>query len=134
MEKIIYLEIIAPGKVFYKGNVLSVTVPGKLGEFQVLYNHATLVSTLGFGRLKIEKETGEKEHYFANGGVVEVKNNKVVILAEEIINVTDIDKKQVENELSVLEKKLIEKKINKDEILDKMEILRAKLRLSGEVT
>ncbi|MCX7833631.1 MAG: ATP synthase F1 subunit epsilon [Ignavibacteria bacterium] len=134
MEKLLYLEIIGPAKVFFKGNVTSVTIPGKLGEFQVLYNHASLVSTLGFGRIKIEKESGDKELFYAKGGVVEVKKNKVVILAEEIIGVNEIDREEVENELSILEKKLLEKGVNKVEILDKMEILRTKLRLSKEIT
>lgn len=134
MDKVLYLEIIGPGKVYYKGNIVSVTIPGKLGEFQVLYNHATLVSTLGFGRIKIEKDNGEIQHFYANGGLVEVIKNKVTILAEEIMSMGDINVKEVENELSLLEDKLREKGVDKDEILNKMEILRTKLRLTKEIT
>jgi len=130
LDKLIYLEIIGPGKVFFKGNVKYVTIPGELGEFQVLYNHASLISTLGFGRIRIEKENDDIEVFFANKGVVEVKNNKVIILAEEIVNAKDIDKKDIEIELKTLEKKLSEKGVDKNAVLNEMEVLRTKLRLS----
>jgi len=85
------LEIITPQKVSYKGQVQSVTVPGTLGSFQILYNHAPLISTLEVGVIKI-KAAGDKTEYYATaGGTVEVLQNKVLILADSLEFAEDID-------------------------------------------
>lgn len=74
------LEIISPEKKLFSGEVSSVTVPGSNGLFQVLNNHAPIISTLKKGAVKVETAEGEKS-FEINGGVVEVLNNKVVVLA-----------------------------------------------------
>lgn len=74
------LEIISPEKKLFSGEASSVTVPGSSGMFQVLNNHAPIISTLKKGTVKIETAEGEKS-FEVNGGVVEVLNNKVVVLA-----------------------------------------------------
>lgn len=85
------LEIITPAKAAYSGKVISVTVPGSAGEFQVLFNHAPLMSTFEIGTVKIKDES-EKEQIFAtSGGVVEVHANKVLILADSLESKGEID-------------------------------------------
>ncbi len=74
------LEIISPEKKLFSGEASSVTVPGSSGMFQVLTNHAPIISTLKKGTVKVETAEGEK-NFEINGGVVEVLNNKVVVLA-----------------------------------------------------
>lgn len=74
------LEIISPEKKLFSGEVSSVTVPGSNGLFQVLNNHAPIISTLKKGAVKVETAEGEKS-FEINGGVVEVLNNKIVVLA-----------------------------------------------------
>lgn len=74
------LEIISPEKKLFSGDASSVTVPGSSGMFQVLNNHAPIISTLKKGTVKVETAEGEKS-FEINGGVVEVLNNKVVVLA-----------------------------------------------------
>ena len=76
------VTIITPDTLAFEGeNITSVTVPGTLGSFQVLKNHAAIVSTLEDGKVIIE--TGkEKKEFFIKGGVVEVKDNIISILAE----------------------------------------------------
>ena len=77
------LEIITPEKDVYKGEVESVYFPGSDGSFGILNNHAALVSTLKEGEIKvIEKEGGSEQLFPIKGGVVEVSNNKVIVLAE----------------------------------------------------
>lgn len=77
------LEILTPDKKVYEGEVNSVTVPGAQGSFEVLNNHAPIISTLEDGKVIIRG--GEGEHsFFIKGGVVEVINNKVIVLAEGI--------------------------------------------------
>jgi len=77
------LEILTPDKKVYEGEVNSVTVPGAQGSFEVLNNHAPIISTLEDGKVIIRGGGGEQS-FFIKGGVVEVINNKVVVLAEGI--------------------------------------------------
>ena len=74
------LEIITPDKKVFSGEVEVVTLPGTDGSFQVLKDHAALVSTLGKGILK-----ADKQEFAIDGGVVEVLNNKVLVLAEAVL-------------------------------------------------
>ncbi|MEE4197701.1 MAG: ATP synthase F1 subunit epsilon [Bacteroidales bacterium] len=77
------LEIITPDKKVYSGKVNLVQVPGTKGLFEVLEYHAPIISTLEKGRVKIVE--GSSESFFhIDGGVIEVKNNRVIILAESI--------------------------------------------------
>jgi len=79
------LEIITPDKNVFEGEVSIVTLPGKNGEFQLMNDHAPLVSTLAKGNLTFE-QGGSKNSYLVDGGVIEVVNNKVLVLAEVILN------------------------------------------------
>jgi F-type H+-transporting ATPase subunit epsilon len=76
-----FLEIITPEKKIYSGEVTSVKVPGAIGQFQILKNHAPIISTLVKGKVVIKTATGN-ESFDVNGGVIEVLKNKIVVLAE----------------------------------------------------
>jgi F-type H+-transporting ATPase subunit epsilon len=76
------LEIIAPDQNLYSGEVDLVQVPGSKGSFEILRNHAPLISTLEEGRIKIVDVKGGTTFFEVNGGVIEVKNNKIIVLAE----------------------------------------------------
>ena len=80
-----HLEIITPDKKVFAGEANAVTFPGTEGQFQVLNNHAPLVSTLGVGDVVVETTAAAKHTYRIDGGVVEVLKNKVLVLAEAII-------------------------------------------------
>lgn len=91
MEKFLHLEIITTDRKIFSGDVISVTAPGTLGEFQVLYNHAPLVSTLDIGIIKIVSTTQNEEVFASSGGILEVRDNKIIILAEAIEKENEID-------------------------------------------
>ena len=76
-----FLEIITPDKKVFEGEVTAVQVPGTNGQFQMLENHAAIISTLINGKVKVKTKSGE-ETFDVHGGVVEMLKNKVVILAE----------------------------------------------------
>ena len=95
------LQIITPEYVIFDGEVDSVIVPGTKGQFQMLQNHAPIVSTLEKGRVEIHTHTSTKVHYQnengklelspsdekvmylqIDGGIVEFNNNKCIILAD----------------------------------------------------
>jgi F-type H+-transporting ATPase subunit epsilon len=77
------VDILTPDRTIFSGEAISVVAPGTSGSFEVLNQHAALISTLGKGELKLR--TSEKvETYKVEGGVVEVLANKVVVLVESI--------------------------------------------------
>jgi len=75
------VEIITPDKQLFKGEATSVVVPGSDGLLGILSNHAPLISSLKKGTVKVSSNNGD-ESFEVNGGVVEVLNNSVMILAE----------------------------------------------------
>jgi F-type H+-transporting ATPase subunit epsilon len=78
------VEIITPDSNIFTGdNVGLIQLPGIDGSFEVLNNHAPLISVLRSGRIKIIIKGEKEEHFFdIKGGVIEVLNNKVLVLAE----------------------------------------------------
>lgn len=76
------LEIITPDKKVYAGEVNSVKLPGKDGSFGILNNHAPLISTLKTGKIKVIDNTNATHYFDVKGGVVEVLNNKITVLAD----------------------------------------------------
>ncbi|HSG68480.1 MAG TPA: ATP synthase F1 subunit epsilon [Bacteroidales bacterium] len=76
------LEIITPDKSVYTGEVSLVQLPGIDGSFEILNNHAPLISVLKEGKIKIRDEQGKEQFFEVKGGVIEVLKNKVLILAE----------------------------------------------------
>jgi len=77
------LTIITPDKLAYEGEATSVTVPGTAGSFQILKNHATIVSTLADGNVVI-RDNKHETIFAIKGGVVEAKDNAITILAESL--------------------------------------------------
>ena len=76
------LDIISPDKELFSGEVKYVGVPGIDGSLGILNNHAPLITTLDTGDVLIRMEDGSEETFPVKGGVLEVLNNKVIILAE----------------------------------------------------
>lgn len=78
------LEILTPDKKVFDGEVTSVTVPGTQGSFEVLTNHAPIISTLEKGKVII-RNAGKEVFFTISGGAIEVINNKIIVLAESVI-------------------------------------------------
>ncbi len=83
-EKSFRLDIITPTRVVFQGGATSVSAPGIAGSFQILYNHAPLLSAIGIGIIRIRDTEGLEVRYSTGGGFVEVKDNAVVVLAESV--------------------------------------------------
>jgi len=91
-----FLEIVTPEASIFQDEVDSVTVPGVTGEFQMLNNHAPIVSLLQAGKVKIQGNFTLDEAYenmfskgdnnskvlMINSGTVEMNNNKIIILVD----------------------------------------------------
>ena len=76
------LEIITPEQTLFTGEVSLVQLPGIDGSFEVLNNHAPLISVLAAGKVKIQDSQKQLQYFEIKGGVIEVLHNKVLILAE----------------------------------------------------
>lgn len=77
-----FLEIITPDKKVFEGNVKLVKLPGSKGAFEMLNNHAPIISTLEKGTIKVIEENNKELFFEVNGGVVENKANKIIVLVE----------------------------------------------------
>ena len=78
------IEIITPDKKVYEGDIKSVRVPGKKGSFQVLKDHAPIISTLEKGNVIMVEQEGAEKVFEIGGGVIEVKANKIILLADSV--------------------------------------------------
>jgi F-type H+-transporting ATPase subunit epsilon len=78
------IEILTPDKKIYDGEIKSVRVPGKKGSFQVLNDHAPIISTLDSGSVRIVDQENTEIIYNISGGVIEVKANKIILLADSV--------------------------------------------------
>jgi F-type H+-transporting ATPase subunit epsilon len=78
------IEIITPDKKIFAGDIKSVRVPGEKGSFQVLKDHAPIISTLEGGIVYMVDMDGKEIQYVISGGVVEVKANKIILLADSV--------------------------------------------------
>ncbi len=79
------IEIITPDRKVYEGDIKSIRVPGKKGSFQVLKDHAPIISTLEKGPVIIVDQTNNELRYEIAEGVIEVKQNKIILLTESVI-------------------------------------------------
>lgn len=79
------LEIITPDKNLFSGEINLVKVPGTNGSFEMMNNHAPIVSSLANGEIKVIPVSGEEIFFNITGGIVELNNNKVSILVESLV-------------------------------------------------
>jgi len=76
------LEIITPEKELFSGEVASVKFPGQNGGFEILNNHAPIISTLSKGEIIVVTNDKNTQQFKINGGVIEMQNNKIIVLAD----------------------------------------------------
>ena len=76
------LEITSPDKQIFSGEATLVQLPGSDGLFEILHNHAPMIAALGPGRAKVQTVDGKLQLFEIRGGVCEVKENIITVLAE----------------------------------------------------
>ncbi len=76
------IEIITPDSTLFNGEASLVQLPGKDGSFEILNNHAPIISVLRAGKIKLVGKDKQTQFFEVKGGVVEVKKNKIIVLAE----------------------------------------------------
>lgn len=76
------VEIITPDAKLFDGEVNSIQLPGTNGRFEILNDHAPIISTLSAGEISVSLDKGQSESFSIQGGVIEMQNNKIIVLAD----------------------------------------------------
>ena len=115
MEDNFKLEIISPEKIIFSDNTTMVTLPSYEGDMSVLKNHISIITFLRPGIIKIQKNEGNFDDFFAQDGTVEYFNNSLVVLSASAINVKNISKEFLDNLSKHTQDKLADKDITDHE-------------------
>ncbi len=133
-ERSFSLQIIAPNRIVFEGEATSVSAPGTLGGFQVLFNHAPLLSSLDAGPLKVKNTLGADTVYATGGGYLEVRDNRVVVLVESAERPEEIDVARASSARERAEGRLKSRDASLDKVRAELALARAlnRLRLAGK--
>lgn len=107
--KKIKCSILTPDRYLYEGEVAFAVVQAHNGEMGFLVDHAPLISELGVGEIRLQ-DGKTTEYFVVEGGVVEIRDNKLIILAETALKKEELDKPALEEKLKEL-RELKEKEI-----------------------
>ena len=111
------LTIISAESKVFEGKVENILVPGMVGDFLVLANHAPYISSIRPGFLEFSEETSDKQKYFISGGIVEVINNMVSVLVDSAVSGEKILKEDITDLISEVDDRLsAADTINKDDL------------------
>ena len=111
------LSIISAESKVFEGKVENILVPGMVGDFLVLSNHAPCISSIRPGFLEFSEGTSDKQRYFVSGGIIEVINNNVSVLVDSAVAADKIAKEDIANLISEVNDRLsVADTINKDDL------------------
>tara|TARA_B100000809_G_scaffold228793_1_gene242017 strand:- start:214 stop:609 length:396 start_codon:yes stop_codon:yes gene_type:complete len=111
MENNFKLEIIGPEKIIFSEDIKMATLPSYEGDMSILKHHISVITFLKPGIIKVQKNDGNFEEFFAQDGTVEYTNNSLVVLSVSAINVKDLSKEYVDNLNQDTQDKLTDKNI-----------------------
>ena len=111
------LSIISAESKVFEGKVENILVPGMVGDFLVLSNHAPCISSIRPGFLEFSEGTSDKQRYFVSGGIIEVINNMVSVLVDSAVLGDRVIKEDITNLISEVDDRLsATDTINKDDL------------------
>ncbi len=131
MAQPFYAQLLTPEGALFEGDVIGVKVPGTSGNFEMLHNHAALVSSLGIGKIEIEKKDESRIVYAVSGGFVEISNNHCTILAEKAEEAGSIDAAEAAKRRDELKAKLEETKHNREEAEHELAVAQNRVKVAG---
>ncbi len=123
------VRIVTPEAMVYDGKAQVVVVPSHDGETAFLHGHAAFVGLLGSGELRFETEAGT-QHHFLKGGVVQVVDDVVTVLAESVIPVATLEAEKAQAEVAAALRLPV---VTDEQLADRDRLLgaaRVKLRLA----
>ena len=111
------LSIISAESKVFEGKVENILVPGMVGDFLVLSNHAPCISSIRPGFLEFSEGTSDKQRYFVSGGIIEIINNMVSVLVDSAVAGDKIAKEDIINLISEVNDRLsAADTMNKDDL------------------
>jgi F-type H+-transporting ATPase subunit epsilon len=129
MEKALQVDIVTPQGSVYSGVVAAVTVPGTVAPFQVLYNHAPIISSLEPGIVKLLLADLKPRYYVVGGGFVEVLHNHVTVLVDQVEPAERIDLQEAQQQVRQAQQRLASAQTLEEARQARQELHRAELRL-----
>ena len=110
MENTISFDLVSPEKLLFNDKVYMVIVPGKEGDIGVLPGHSKLLSSLRPGRVMTYDENKQLlKSFFVSGGFVEINPDKCIVLADEVSEISALDKGSIEKQIQELTNETSEK-------------------------
>jgi len=108
MTKTLLCEIVTPERIVYKNEVRLVVAMTTTGEVGILPLHAPLVSTLAPGEIRLQygDSASEWETFAVSGGYIQVHEDKVLVLADDAVSVSQIDAGRARESMSLIEERL----------------------------
>jgi len=132
MAELLNFELVSPEKLLMSAEVETVVIPGSEGDFGVFVNHAPVLSTMRPGIIDITEADGKKQRIFVRGGFAEVNPKGLTVLAEQAINMDDLDATAIAQEVTnaeedVADAKSDDKRQKAQETLDHLKQLQESL-------
>ncbi len=135
MANLINFELVSPEKKLVSETMYMVEVPGDDGAFGAMAGHCSIVSSLRVGVVRLHKDdkSSDVREIFITGGFADVTAESCTVLAEEAIDVKDLDKEALEQKLSNLNEdlELSEEEADKKNVQSKIDIVTAKIRAAA---
>ena len=123
------LKIVTPFGKKYEDKIKSCVVPGALGQFQLLKDHAAMISAVEVGLIRIEAEDGSTINLATSGGFCEVKDNRIKAIVESAEFSDQIDTERAEKAKARAEERIAAKSADVDVDRAKIALARALNRL-----
>lgn len=123
-------QLLTPDGSKFDGEVQSATLPGVNGSFQILFNHAPIVSAMGIGRIGLVDKDKHESLYAVTGGFVEMNDNLLTILAEKAEEKTEIDKEEARQYLNEVKSKLKSIKDGREEFEIALKVAENRLKIA----
>ena len=103
---VFHFELVSPDKLQFNGPAQSVLVPGSEGDFQVLRDHAPVMTSLRPGVVAVEEEGGKVSRFFVRGGFADVNLGGLIVLAETAMPAEDVNAARLDQEIKNAEEDL----------------------------
>lgn len=129
MERLLDCTILTPERLIYQGEAGFAVVQAHNGEMGFLYDHAPLISMLGIGEIRL-RNPKSVDYFVIEGGIVEIKNNKLIILAEKAFKQSELNAAELQQKIEEYDQTIATEKPDfKERFLIKVEQDKLRIRL-----
>jgi F-type H+-transporting ATPase subunit epsilon len=125
-------NVVTPEQQVLDESIVQAIVPGHDGKVGVLTDRAPLLLKLGLGEMRIDLANGQKKTFYIEGGVAQVKDNKLTILTQEATPATSISAEDARAELAEAEARKITDQASFDERQKRLARARARIEMAGK--